>query len=86
MRSRFGSAMPAIGSGALPSQPLGGAGAAWTTAVGTDVAWFEPSAFLAVTRERIVLSTSGFFSTYVFSVAPPIFEQLPPSLSQRRHW
>ncbi len=87
MRSRFGSETLAIGIGALPSQPLGaGAGAALTTAVGTDVAWVPPSAFRAVTRERIVLSTSTFFSTYVFSVAPPIFEQLPPSPSQRRHW
>jgi hypothetical protein len=33
-----------------------------------------------------VLSTSTFFSAYVRSVAPPMFEQLPPSLSQRRHW
>ena len=33
-----------------------------------------------------MLSTSTFFSTYVLSVAPPIFEQLPPSASQRRHW
>ena len=56
------------------------------TAVGTDVDWAAPSAFRAVTRERIVLSTSTFFSTYVFSVAPPIVAQLPPSLSQRRHW
>ena len=33
-----------------------------------------------------MLSTSTFFSTYVFSVAPPMVAQLPPSLSQRRHW
>ena len=56
------------------------------TAVGTDVDWVAPSAFRAVTRERIVSSTSTFFSTYVFSVAPPMVAQLPPSLSQRRHW
>ena len=61
-------------------------GAALTTAVGTDVDWVEPSAFRAVTRERIVLSMSSFFSTYVLSVAPPMFEQLPPLASQRRHW
>ena len=72
IRSRFGSAMFAIWIGAAPSHPLGGAGAARTTAVGTEVDGVAPSLFLAVTRTRIVLSTSTFFSTYVFSVAPPI--------------
>src|SRR5262245_52869192 len=65
----------------------GGVGvAAATTALGTDVACAEPSLFFAVTRTRSVLSWSTCFSAYVFSVAPLMFEQLPPSLSQRRHW
>jgi hypothetical protein len=64
----------------------GGPGFAFTTAVGTEVAEFEPSAFFAVTRTRIVLATSTVFKTYVLSVAPLIEAQLPPSLSQRRHW
>ena len=84
IRSRFGSETLAIGIGAAPSHPLGGAGAARTTAVGTVVKPVAPSAFRAVTRTRSVLSTSTFFSTYVFSVAPPMLAQLPPSLSQRR--
>jgi hypothetical protein len=67
--------------------PVGaGAGCFFTTAVGTDVACAEPSAFVAVTRTRMVLSASGFLSTYVLSVAPPMFEQLPPFSSQRSHW
>src|SRR6187551_4068505 len=62
---------------------VGGAVAAWTTAVGTDVAAVRPSAFFAVTRSRIVLPWSTCFRTYVLSVAPLMFEQLPPSVSQR---
>jgi hypothetical protein len=84
--SRSGGATFAIWIGALPAQPLGAAGAARTTAVGTEVAWAEPSLFRAVTRERIVLPTSTRLSKYVLSVAPPIVEQLPPFSSQRRHW
>ena len=45
-----------------------------------------PSLFLAVTRMRTVLPTSGFFSVYVCLVAPPMFAQLFPCSSQRRHW
>ena len=64
MCSRSGSETLAIGIGALPLQPVGvGAAAVRITAVGTDVADVEPSAFRAVTRERIVLPTSTFFST-----------------------
>ena len=85
MMSRFGSATFAIWIGAGPSHPLGGAVAARTTAVGTDVEGVEPSLFLAVTRTRIVLPTSTFFRTYVFWFVPPIAAQLPPSESQRRH-
>ena len=85
MRSRSGRDTFAIGIGALPLQPVTGAGAVRITADGTDVAAVEPSAFRAVTRERIVLPTSTFFRTYVLSVAPPIWEQLPPFSSQRRH-
>src|SRR5215208_1214695 len=57
-----------------------------TTAVGVDVRAVDPSALVAVTRTRSVLPSSGFLSVYVFSLAPPIAAQLPPSLSQRCHW
>ena len=67
----------------MPEQPPAG-GAARTTALGTDVALAEPSLFVAVTRIRIVLPTSGRLSTYVLWFAPPIAEQLPPLASQRR--
>ena len=64
MSSRSGSETLAIGIGALPLQPVpGGAGAVRITADGTDVAVVEPSAFRAVTRERIVLPTSTFLRT-----------------------
>ena len=85
MFRRSGSDTFAIGIGALPLQPVAGAVAARIRADGTEVAAVEPSAFRAVTRERIVLPTSTFLSTYVLLVAPPICEQLPPSSSQRRH-
>src|SRR5689334_21001747 len=62
----------------------GGAGAAATTPVGTDVDEFDPSVFFAVTRTRSVLPESTGFSTYVFWSAPLIPEQLPPFWSQRR--
>src|SRR5437870_3937974 len=90
--SRAGSATSFTSSVPLPEvgQPSfvvgGGAGFAVTTAVGTDVACVEPSAFLAVTRERIVFPTSTPFSVYVLSVAPLMLEQLPPFESHRRHW
>src|SRR3954449_6148586 len=82
---------------ALP-QPLaaGGVGAgagvsaALMTAVGTDVAVVLPSAFVAVTRKRIVLPTSTFLRTYPAapSVAPLMLAQLPPFSSHRwkRSW
>jgi hypothetical protein len=72
----------------LPAgQPVaGGAGARLMTAVGTEVAVPVPSLFLAVTRTRNVFPASTFRSVYVLDVAPPTFEQLPPSSSQRRHW
>ena len=41
----------------------GGPAFAFTTAVGTDVAAFEPSLFFPVTRTRIVLPTSTVFRT-----------------------
>ena len=46
----------------------GGAAAAFTTALGTDVALADPSLFFAVTRTRIVLPASTPFSVYVLSV------------------
>jgi len=57
-----------------------------TTAVGTEVAWVEPSALRAVTRTRSVLLRSGDESSYVFPVAPLMLEQLPPVRLHRRHW
>ena len=60
--------------------------AAATTAVGVVVAVVDPSALVAVTWARSVLSRSTVFKVYVVAVAPEMFEQLPPSLSQRSHW
>ncbi len=55
-----------------------------TTAVGTENAEVVSlSAFFASTRNRSVLPTSTETSVYVFELAPLIFEQLPPVLSQR---
>ena len=64
----------------------GGVAAALTTAVGTDVAERVPSEFLALTVTRSVLPTSTAFSVYVLDVAPPMLEQLPPSVSHLLHW
>ena len=64
----------------------GGAAAALTTAVGTDVAVRVPSEFFALTTTRSVLPASTAFSVYVLSFAPPMLLQLPPSLSHLRHW
>ena len=79
MRSRFGSETFAIGIGAAPSHPLGGAGAARTTAVGTDVTASSRRLLLGgdANADRVV--DVDFFSTYVFSVVPPMAAQLPPS-------
>src|SRR5213076_1575259 len=89
--SRAGGETTLTSTGPVPvaGQPLtlvGGVTFFCTTAVGTDVAWLDPSEFFAVTRTRIVLPTSTPFSVYVLSLAPPMFEQLPPVASQRRHW
>jgi hypothetical protein len=68
-------------------QPVaGGAGAAFTTAVGTDVAFADPSLFEAATRTRRVLLESAETSLYVSLLAPEMLAQLPPLSSQRRHW
>src|SRR3954453_10312477 len=67
-------------------QPLFATGTAPITAVGTLVALSLPSAFLAVTTARSVSSPSPPFSRYEFAVAPEMSAQLPPVLSQRRHW
>lgn len=90
-RSRAGGPTSATAIGPVPAgQPVAAGGGVTflsvTTAVGVVVLAVEPSEFVAVTRIRIVFLTSGFFNTYVFSVAPLIAEQLPPSLSQRCHW
>ena len=66
----------------LVGQPFnvvgGGCGAAFTTAVGTDVEVAEPALFVAVSRTRSVLPTSTCFSAYVEPVAPEMLEQLAP--------
>jgi hypothetical protein len=66
-------------------QPFDGGGAAAfvITAVGTDVAFVDPLAFVARVRKRIVLPTSAEVSLYSREVAPLMLAQLPPFLSQR---
>jgi hypothetical protein len=84
--SRSGEATLAIGTGAFPAQPVGaGAVATRITAVGTDVAFADPSLFVAVTRTRSVLPTSTRRSRYVLAVAELILEHAPPFVSQRSH-
>ena len=56
------------------------------TAVGTDVAVSEPSAFLPVTWTRIVLPWSAALAVYSLPVAPAMSWHAPPLLSQMRHW
>jgi hypothetical protein len=53
--------------------------------VGRDTAVPEPVLFEARTRTRSLLPTSVDVSVYVLFVAPMMFEQLSPFLSQRRH-
>ena len=53
--------------------------------MGTDVAWADPDAFVAVTATRSVLPTSTCCSGNVCAVAPLIVEQLLPFWSQRLH-
>lgn len=60
-------------------------GAATTTAVCAEVAEALPAEFLAVTSTRTVLPTSAFVSLYVLEVAPVIWVQLDPVLSQPSH-
>src|SRR3954451_4788625 len=45
-----------------------------------------PTVFVAVTRTRSVRVAPASPSVYVESVAPPMFPQLTPAESQRRHW
>jgi hypothetical protein len=54
-----------------------------TTADGAEVAWAEPSAFVAVTVERIVWPTSPDAAVYVAAVAPAIVVRDAPLAS---HW
>jgi hypothetical protein len=57
-----------------------------TTTVAVDDADAEPSAFAAVTDERIVWVTSVAASVYVLEVAPLMLVQLLPEVSQSCHW
>src|SRR4051812_39854025 len=45
-----------------------------------------PTAFVAVTRTRIVRPAWASVSLWVGRVAPATFRQLRPAASQRRHW
>jgi len=64
--------------------PLADAGA--TGSVCADCAELEPSAFVAVTRTRIVWVLSAPTSVYVFCVPLATLTQLPPVALQRSHW
>jgi hypothetical protein len=63
----------------------GGAGAAVTTAVCADDALLEPAEFVPVTATRSVEPTSAATAVYDCDVAPLMFVQLLPLVSQRRH-
>jgi hypothetical protein len=89
MMSLAGSDIWLTWSGGLPDgQPFAGGGVAAfvITAVGTDVASVDPVLFVARTRNRTALPTSADVSLYSREVAPLMLAQLPPFLSQRRHW
>ena len=60
--------------------------AAATAAVWSDSAEAEPSAFVAVTRTRIVWPASAPTSVYVFCVPFGTLTQLLPPPLQRTHW
>jgi hypothetical protein len=62
---------------------LVGLPAATTTAVCAETAVVDPSALLAVTRNRSVWPASDAVSAYCVPVAPPIVAQLFPWASQR---
>lgn len=64
----------------------GGIGLGATTDVAADVAEDWPELFAAVTSTRSVRPTSAEPSVYCDAVAPAIDAQLPPDVSQRRHW
>ena len=54
------------------------------TTVAADVAFAEPTPFVAVTATRIVEPTSAAPRTYVVPVAPAMSTQLAPAALQRR--
>ena len=66
------------------SGPVGKSGVE-TTPEEFESAVFEPSAFFAVTRKRIVEPTSTETSAYVVVVAPETAEQFTAFSSQRTH-
>src|SRR5688500_10970245 len=95
MTSRFGSATLEAGIDVSPPgrrmAPAGLPGGSGfvretTTGVGCETAEAEPSAFVALTRTRTVLSTSAVRTRYVDPVSRGMFAQLVPSALQRRHW
>jgi hypothetical protein len=78
------SGLPAPVGQPLPRDGVGaGAAALRITAVGTDVAFVEPSAFVARTLKRSVFPASADVSVYFVAFAPLMLAQLPPFLSQR---
>ena len=62
---------------------VGAAGS--TGAVGAELAFPEPPAFVAVTRTRMVEPISSSSSSYVASSPPESGAQLEPDSSQRCH-
>ena len=62
----------------------GGSGA--TVVVGPESALALPPAFVAVTRTRIVPSTSAGVRSSVAPVSPAMSLQFTPAASQRSHW
>ena len=57
-----------------------------TEEVGAEEAEADPPALAAVTTDRTVCPTSVLVSVYALSVAPLMFEQVPPDVSQSCHW
>jgi hypothetical protein len=56
-----------------------------TTVLGGEIAVAERTLFEARTRTRNAFPTSTELTVYVLLVAPTMFEQLAPFVSQRRH-
>ena len=62
------------------------ASTAITVALGAEFAGADPPSFEAVTRTRIVWSTSAEPRWYCVPVAPGMSTHATPAESQRSHW